>query len=154
MKRVDYLEILSDIPCGDEFDYFESEMKIAERDYFYKKETFIKGIRLEIQNLKKEIISNILNDIKENESELELWITKDYKFIFNFLYIDSLLLSEIHTKKYYERKLKKQLDDYQYRKLLNIRYSLYELYKNKAKKIYILNYWLSVIDELEKIYLK
>ncbi|MDI9536650.1 MAG: hypothetical protein QM280_02125, partial [Bacteroidota bacterium] len=58
MRKINYFEIISDIPFGDEIDFLESEMKIAEHDYFCKPQTFIKGLRQAINELKIEIISN------------------------------------------------------------------------------------------------
>jgi hypothetical protein len=78
MRKINYFEIISDIPFGDEIDFLESEMKIAEHDYFCKPQTFIKGLRQAINDYKRKRIEisekrrfEIETDLKKDIEELE-----------------------------------------------------------------------------------
>jgi hypothetical protein len=78
MRKINYFEIISDIPFGDEIDFLESEMKSAAHDYFCKPQTFIKGLRQAINDYKRKRIEisekrrfEIETDLKKDIEELE-----------------------------------------------------------------------------------
>jgi hypothetical protein len=145
MRKINYFEIISDIPFGDEIDFLESEMKIAERDYFCKPQTFIKGLRQAINELKIEIISNaekererINNDIK-NPGSWEFMYLYERGLSFADATDEQKQKSKEYNKQRSDKYIKERLAD------------LEKVNSDTINQIAVLDSWQSKVNELERI---
>lgn len=148
MRKINYSEILLNIPFGDEIDFLESEMKIAEHDYFCKPQTFIKGLRQAINELKIEIISNaekererINNDIK-NPGSWEFMYLYERGLSFADATDEQKQKSKEYNKQRSDKYIKERLAD------------LEKVNSDTINQIAVLDSWQSKVDELERIHLK
>lgn len=145
MKKEKYFEIISDMPFGDEIDFLESEMRIAERDYFCKPQTFIKGLRQAINELKIEMISNAVKEKERIDNEIK----NPGSWEFMYLYergLDSFNVTDEQAQRAREYN-EQRTDEYIKERLAESE----KVNSDLIKQIAILDGWQSKINELEQI---
>jgi hypothetical protein len=145
MGRVNYFDIISNIPYGDEIDYLEAEMRIAERDYFCKPRTFIKELTQAIEDVK--IL--ISKDSEKEKERINNEIKNPGSWEYMYLYERGLNSSNVtdeqvqRAREYNEQRT----DEY-------IKERLAELEKvnsDTLNQIAILDIWKSKVNKLKRI---
>ena len=145
MGRVNYYDIISNIPYGDEIDYLEAEMRIAERDYFCKPRTFIKELTQAIDDVK--IL--ISKDSEKEKERINNEIKNPGSWEYMYLYERGLNSSNVtdeqaqRAREYNEQRT----DEY-------IKERLAELEKvnsDTLNQIAILDTWKSKVNKLKRI---
>lgn len=153
MSRVNYFDIISNIPYSYEVDYLESEMKLAGRDHFCKPQTFIRELTQALDELK----SDLIHDATKKKSELERDIKTAYDYSNEPMYYHSGYNKDVafqdetgvHIRKaitydeYHKRETERRIQGYKSR--------LERVVNDIDNHIKVFNYWHSKVKELEQI---